>query len=62
MDAMLKAISKRAAETLKEEMEVMGPVRMKDVEAAQDRIIQTVRRLEEEGEIALDQGNDVTIS
>lgn len=51
------AVSKRAAESLKEEMSMMGPVRLKEVEAAQDRIIQVVRRLEEEGEIALDNGN-----
>jgi flagellar motor switch protein FliG len=48
------AISKRAAESLKEEIEMLGPVRLKDVEAAQDAIIQVVRRLEEEGQISLD--------
>ncbi len=48
------AISKRAAESLKEELELLGPVRLKDVEAAQDSIIQVVRRLEEEGQITLE--------
>jgi flagellar motor switch protein FliG len=48
------SISKRAAESLKEELEMLGPVRLKDVEAAQDAIIQVVRRLEEEGQIALE--------
>lgn len=48
------SLSKRAAEGLKEEIELLGPVRLKDVEAAQDTIIQAVRRLEEEGEITLD--------
>jgi flagellar motor switch protein FliG len=48
------SISKRAAESLKEEIEMLGPVRLKDVEAAQDAIIQVVRRLEEEGQISLD--------
>ena len=48
------AISKRAAESLKEELEMLGPVRLKDVEVAQDAIIQVVRRLEEEGQITLD--------
>jgi flagellar motor switch protein FliG len=43
------AISKRAAESLKEEFELLGPVRLKDVEAAQEAIIHVVRRLEEEG-------------
>ncbi|HWL17778.1 MAG TPA: flagellar motor switch protein FliG [Opitutus sp.] len=48
------AISKRAAESLREEIELLGPVRLKDVEAAQDTIIQVVRRLEEEGQITLE--------
>jgi len=48
------AISKRAAESLREEFEMLGPVRLKDVEAAQDAIIQAVRRLEEEGQITLE--------
>lgn len=53
-DRIYGAISKRAAESLKEELEMLGPVRLKDVEAAQDAIIQVVRRLEEEGQIALE--------
>lgn len=48
------AISKRAAESLKEEIGMLGPVRLKDVENAQDAVIQVVRRLEEEGEISLE--------
>lgn len=48
------AISKRAAESLREEIEMLGPVRLKDVETAQDSIIQVVRRLEEEGQISLE--------
>jgi flagellar motor switch protein FliG len=48
------AISKRAAESLREEIDLLGPVRLKEVEAAQDAIIQVVRRLEEEGTITLD--------
>lgn len=48
------AISKRAAESLKEELEMLGPVRLKDVETAQEAIIQVVRRLEEEGQITLE--------
>jgi flagellar motor switch protein FliG len=53
-DKIYGAISKRAAESLKEELEMLGPVRLKDVEVAQDAIIQVVRRLEEEGQITLD--------
>lgn len=47
-------ISKRAAESLREEIEMLGAVRLKEIEAAQDGIIQVVRRLEEEGHIALE--------
>jgi flagellar motor switch protein FliG len=54
------AISKRAAESLKDEIEMLGPVRVKDVEIAQDGIIQIVRRLEEEGAIATD-GADAAV-
>jgi flagellar motor switch protein FliG len=48
------SLSKRAAVSLKEEIQLLGPVRMKDVEAAQDAIIQSVQRLEESGEITTD--------
>lgn len=53
-DRIYASISKRAAEALKEELEMLGPVRLKDVETAQDAIIQVVRRLEEEGQITLE--------
>jgi flagellar motor switch protein FliG len=53
-DKFYAAISKRAAESLREEIDLLGPVRLKDVEAAQDSIIQVVRRLEEEGQISLE--------
>jgi flagellar motor switch protein FliG len=51
--ALLGAITKRAAETVQEEINFMGPVRLKDIEAAQMRIIDAVRRLEAEGTIDL---------
>lgn len=51
-----KNMSKRAAETLKEEMEYMGPVRIRDVEEAQQRIVNVIRRLEESGEIVVSRG------
>jgi len=54
-------LSKRAAEGLKEEIELLGPVRLKDVEAAQDVIIQAVRRLEEEGQISLDSESQAVV-
>jgi flagellar motor switch protein FliG len=56
-DRIYGSISRRAAESLKEELEMLGPVRLKDVEAAQDTIIQVVRRLEEEGQITLEAEN-----
>ncbi|MBD5778678.1 flagellar motor switch protein FliG [Pelagicoccus sp. NFK12] len=55
-EAVMDAVSKRAAETLKEELEMMGPVKLTEVEAAQERVIQVVRRLEEQEEISLDGG------
>ena len=55
-------LSKRAAESLKEEIEMLGPVRLKDVEAAQDLIIQAVRRLEEEGQISIDSDSAAVVA
>ena len=51
--ALLSGISKRAAETVKEEMSFLGPVKWRDIEAAQTRVIEVVRQLESEGEIEL---------
>jgi flagellar motor switch protein FliG len=53
-ERIYSSISKRAAESLKDELQMLGPVRLKDVETAQDAIIQVVRRLEEEGQITLE--------
>ena len=47
---------RRAAESLRDEISMLGPVRLRDVETAQDTIIQAVRRLEEEGSISIDGG------
>jgi len=38
---------------IKEEIEFMGPMRLSDVEAAQQRIVETIRRLEEEGQLVI---------
>lgn len=46
-------MSERAASMLQEELEYIGPVRVKDVEDSQQRIIDTIRRLEESGEIVI---------
>jgi flagellar motor switch protein FliG len=49
-------MSQRMSETFKEEMEFMGPVRLRDVEEAQTRIVAIIRRLEESGEIVIARG------
>jgi flagellar motor switch protein FliG len=46
-------MSSRAAEMLQEELEIMGPARLRDVETAQQRIIQVAKRLETEGQLVL---------
>ena len=53
-EAVLTCMSKRAAESLREEIDMLATPRAKDVEAAQDRIIAVIRRLEEAEEITLD--------
>lgn len=50
---LLQAISRRAAETVKEEMEFLGSLKLKEIEAAQMRIIDVVRRLENDGELEI---------
>lgn len=55
-ESIFKNMSKRMAETFREEMEFMGPVRLRDVEEAQTRIVATIRRLEESGEIIIARG------
>jgi flagellar motor switch protein FliG len=50
-DKILKNMSKRAADLLKEEMEYLGPVRLSNVEQMQQQIVDVIRRLEDMGEI-----------
>jgi len=50
-EKIFKNMSKRAASGLREEMDFMGPVRLKDVEEAQQKIVNIIRKLEEQGEI-----------
>ena len=52
-DKIFKNMSKRAANMLKEDMEYMGPVRLKDVEEAQQKIVSIIRHLEDTGEIVV---------
>jgi len=51
-------MSQRATNALEEEMEFLGPVRVRDVEAAQAEIVRTVRSLEETGEVVIGGAND----
>lgn len=55
-EVLFQNMSSRMAESFKDEMEVMGPVRLKDVEEAQSRIVATIRRLEDAGEIIIARG------
>jgi len=50
---ILSNMSKRASEMILEELEYLGPVRLKEVEEVQQRIIDIIRRLEDEGEIII---------
>lgn len=49
-------MSKRLAEMIKEDMDFMGPVRLKDVEEAQQKIVNVIRKLEDAGEIVISRG------
>jgi flagellar motor switch protein FliG len=57
-DKILKNMSKRAAEMLREDMEARGPVKLSDVEAAQKEILAVARRLADAGEIVLGGGGE----
>lgn len=55
-NVIFKNLSKRLAAMIKEDMEFMGPVRMKDVEEAQQKIVSVIRKLEDAGEIVISRG------
>ena len=55
-NVIFKNLSKRLAAMIKEDMEYMGPVRMKDVEEAQQKIVGIIRKLEENSEIVISRG------
>ena len=55
-NAIFNNLSKRLALMIKEDMEFMGPVRMKDVEEAQQKIVNVIRRLEDASEIVISRG------
>lgn len=54
--AVFSNMSKRLAEMIKEDMEFMGPVRLRDVEEAQQKIVNIIRKLEDAGEIVISRG------
>jgi len=58
MEVMLGNMSERGAEMLKEEMEIQPPQRKRDIDAAQSRVVATVRNLEEAGTIVIATGGD----
>ncbi|MCL1996894.1 MAG: flagellar motor switch protein FliG [Defluviitaleaceae bacterium] len=55
-DLILSNVSKRLASMIREDMEFMGPVRRSDVEEAQQRIVNIIRRLQESGELIVSRG------
>ena len=54
--AIFRNLSSRLASMIQEDMEFMGPVRMKDVEDAQQKIVGVIRKLEDAGEIIISRG------
>ena len=60
-ERIFRNVSKRAAEMLREDIEFMGPVRLREVEEAQQRIVGVVRKLDEAGEIIISRGGEDAI-
>ena len=55
-EVIFKNTSKRQVEMIKDDMDFMGPVRLKDVEEAQQKIVNIIRKLEDAGEIVISRG------
>jgi flagellar motor switch protein FliG len=55
---IFKNISTRARDMIKEDMSLMGPVRLRDVEEAQQKIVNSIRQLDESGEIVIARGGE----
>lgn len=60
-EVVFSNMSKRLAEMIKEDIEFMGPVRIRDIEDAQQNIVNVIRKLEEDGEIITPRGGDEII-
>lgn len=57
-DLLFKNLSNRIADLIREDIEIMGPVRVRDVEKAQDEIVIKIRELEKNGEIVISRGGE----
>ncbi|MHB1419353.1 MAG: flagellar motor switch protein FliG [Bacillota bacterium] len=57
-ERVFRNLSKRAGEMLREDIEMMGPVRLRDVEEAQQKIVLVIRKLDEAGEIIISRGGE----
>jgi flagellar motor switch protein FliG len=57
-EKIFRNMSKRAADLLRADLETMGPIRVSDVEAAQQQMVAIARRLEEEGKLFIERGGD----
>jgi flagellar motor switch protein FliG len=56
-DKVLRNMSERASQSLMEEVDILGPVRLKTVEEAQAKVVHTIRALEEAGQIVISRGD-----
>jgi flagellar motor switch protein FliG len=60
-ERIFKNMSKRASDMLRDEIKYMGPIRLRDVEESQQKIVQIIRRLDEAGEIVIARGGEDAI-
>lgn len=60
-ERIYKNLSERASEMLREDIELLGPVRIREVEEAQQKVVQAIRKLDETGEIIISRGGDDAI-
>ena len=60
-DRIFSNVSERVSQMIREEMEFSGPVRMSDVEEVQLRVVQTVRQLEEAGQVTVTRGETTDV-
>ncbi|MEW5899408.1 MAG: FliG C-terminal domain-containing protein, partial [Bacillota bacterium] len=60
-ERIYKNMSRRAADMLRDEIQYMGPIRLREVEEAQQKIVQIIRRLDETGEIIIARGGEDAI-